>query len=118
MPKVVLDGLKTLYNEYKKYTDFSKDWFVFGGSIPFKENNICNHKNKYCKLADVQQIRVHDFRHSTATLLISNGASITLVSKYLGHSKISTTLNIYGHLYESELVNITQKIDKLPFLLS
>lgn len=118
MPEIVSDGLKTLYNEYKKYKDFSKNWFVFGGSIPFKENNICNHKNAYCKLADVQQIRVHDFRHSCATLLINNGASITLVSKYLGHGKISTTLNIYGHFYESELLNITQKIDKISNLLS
>lgn len=118
MPEIVLNGLKRLYNEYKKYTDFSKNWFVFGGVLPFKESNIFVRKNKYCELANVPKIRIHDFRHSTASLLISNGASITLVSKYLGHSKVSTTLDIYAHFYESELLNITQKINKLPILLS
>ncbi|MBE6150059.1 MAG: hypothetical protein E7170_04990 [Firmicutes bacterium] len=37
----------------------------------------------------VKDIRVHDFRHSCASLLIDSGANITLVAKYLGHSKIS-----------------------------
>lgn len=118
MPEIVLNGLKTLYNEYKKYTDFSNNWFVFGGSIPFRETTICKHKSKYCKLANVQEIRIHDFRHSCASLLINNGANITLVSKYLGHSNITITLNTYAHLFESELLNITEKINNLSILLS
>ena len=40
-------------------------------------------KNDDCKKAGVKQIRIHDFRHSCASLLISKGAYITLVSKYL-----------------------------------
>lgn len=40
-------------------------------------------KNDDCKKAGVKQIRIHDFRHSCASLLISKGTYITLVSKYL-----------------------------------
>ena len=95
----------------KKY--YNDDWFVFGNELPFRETTIQMRKNKYCKLADVKQIRIHDFRHSCASFLINNGASIVLVSKYLGHSKISVTLDTYTHLYKSELLEVSKMIDTL-----
>ena len=113
LPKKLVDDLKTLYNEASKLKDFSNSWFIFGNTLPFKENNIANHKNRYCKNANLKQIRIHDFRHSCASLLINQGASITLVSKYLGHSKVSITLDIYSHFYKSELENIVERINNL-----
>ena len=56
-------------------------------------------------------IRIHDFRHSCASLLIDSGANITLVAKYLGHSKIDETLNTYSHMYQNRLENIVQIIE-------
>ena len=81
--------------------------------MPFKETTIQNHKNKACSIAGVKQIRIHDFRHSCASLLINKGASIALVSKYLGHSNISITLNTYTHMYQSELKNMVEILNKL-----
>ena len=112
MPKNVLNDLKMMFNEAKKFKDFKMDWFVFGNSAPFRENTIQNHNLKYSNLANIKHIRVHDFRHSCASLLINKGASITLVSKYLGHSKVSITLDVYSHFYKSELLEITNIIDK------
>ena len=43
------------------------------------------------------QIRLHDLRHTSATILIASGCDIATVSKRLGHSDISTTLNVYTH---------------------
>lgn len=111
--KDLLESLKTMNINAKKYKDYKDSWFVFGNSLPFKETTIQLRKNKYCKLANVKQIRIHDFRHSCASLLINQGASITLVSKYLGHSKISMTLNTYTHLYKSELDNIVNLINNI-----
>jgi integrase len=65
------------------------------------------------KAASLPHIRIHDFRHSCASLLINNGASIILVSKYLGHSNISTTLNTYSHLYKNQFDEIVNTIDNL-----
>ncbi len=107
------NDLKTMYNEAIKYNDFNNSWFVFGMIKPFSESSIQLIKNKYCKLANVKQIRIHDFRHSCASLLINKGASIALVSKYLGHSNIAITLNTYTHMYKSELIEMTKIINNL-----
>lgn len=109
----VLYSLKTISDNAKQYKDYNDSWFIFGNTIPFKENTIQLHKNKYCKLANTKNIRIHDLRHSCASLLINNGASIMLVSKYLGHSNTSITLNTYTHMYKSELENITNILNKL-----
>ena len=113
IPEKLLNDLKTMYNEARKYSDFTANWFVFGNSEPFKETTIQKKKNNYCDLAKVKQIRIHDFRHSCASLLINKGASITLVSKYLGHSNISITLDVYSHMYQSELSKMTEILNKL-----
>jgi len=113
LPKQLLNDLKTLKNTVQKYKDFSESWFVFGNTEPFRESTIQKKKNEYCKLAGLKQIRVHDFRHSCASLLINKGGSIQLVSKYLGHANISITLNIYTHLYQSELSNMTDILNNL-----
>lgn len=113
IPKRVLNDLKNALNEAKKFKDYESTWFIFGNSIPFKETTIQAHKNKYCKLVGVKQIRIHDFRHSCASLLINQGASISLVSKYLGHANISITLKTYTHMYKSELETIKNVLDNL-----
>lgn len=113
IPKKLLESLKIMKNNAKKKKYFKESWFVFGDELPFRETTIQVRKNKYCKLAGVKQIRIHDFRHSCASFLIQNGASIVLVSKYLGHSKISITLDTYTHLYENELKKVSNLIDTL-----
>lgn len=109
----ISNDLKIMYNKAKNYKDFEINWFVFGNSLPFRETTICKKKNEYCKLAKVKQIRVHDFRHSCASLLISKGASIALVSKYLGHGDISITLKTYTHMFKSELNEMVDILNKL-----
>lgn len=113
IPKKLVESLKILKEQAKKKKYFSEEWFVFGDELPFKETTIQVRKNKYCKQAGVKQIRIHDFRHSCASFLIQHGASIVLVSKYLGHSKISITLDTYTHLYENELKKVSNLIDTL-----
>lgn len=113
MPKAVQNSLKEVYEYFKTVYLFNEDWFVFGGIKPLCEPMIDKHKNRACKKANLKQIRVHDFRHSCASLLINNGANITLVAKYLGHSNIETTLNIYSHMFKSELTALMTTIDNL-----
>ena len=65
------------------------------------------------KEAGLKQIRLHDFRHSCASLLINNGANIMIVAKYLGHTKIDETLNTYSHLFKSKMEDIVELMNQL-----
>lgn len=64
------------------------------------------HCARNCDKAEVKKIRVHDLRHSHASLLINHGASPVLIAARLGHEKVETTLNIYSHLYPSQEDNL------------
>ncbi len=64
-------------------------------SNPMRMNRALD---KYAILAGILDIRPHDLRHFHASILLQSGMNIVLVSKRLGHSSVSMTLNIYGHL--------------------
>lgn len=51
--------------------------------------------------------------HSCAPTLINSGANVTVVAKYLGHTKIEETLNTYTHLFSNALNEIVKVIDNL-----
>lgn len=62
------------------------------------------------KRAGLLDVGFHTLRHTTASLLISQGTPITTVSKILGHASTQMTLDVYGHLYEDDA---TKYIDRL-----
>ena len=75
--------LSDLMKEYKKWCNENKkeQTFVFGGASPFADSNIDRYFKEKCAEANIKKIRIHDFRHSHASLLISKGASIVAVAK-------------------------------------
>lgn len=111
IPKALLKDLIKYKEECRKYYGFEDSWFVFGDITPIHPHTIWKRKNEDAIKAGVKQIRLHDFRHSCASMLINNGCNITMVAKYLGHSKIDETLNTYSHMYQSDLESIVASID-------
>lgn len=111
--KLLLNDLKLLKKGISKEHGFNDNYFVIGDAFPIGSNPITSRKNCNCKLAGVPQIRIHDFRHSCASLLINNGANVTIVAKYLGHTKIEETLNTYTHLFNSALNEVVDLINNL-----
>ena len=77
------------------------------------DSTIYDRRTKLAAAANLKSIRLHDFRHSCASLLINNGANITLVAKFLGHTKIEETLNTYSHMFSTVLDNVVSVIDSL-----
>lgn len=63
------------------------------------------------KAAGVKRIRVHDLRHSHASLLIEMGYSPLLVSERLGHENIQTTLQTYSHLYPDKQGEVVSRLE-------
>ena len=113
IPNQLYNDLKDYYNEQKKQYGFNNRWFVFGDTNPISTFMLRNRKIKYAKEAGVKEIRTHDFRHSCAYLLINSGASIMVVAKYLGHSKIDETLNTYSHLFKNKLSEVVETMNNL-----
>ena len=108
-----MNDLHELYLQEKKQYVFTNKWYVFGDKEPLSANIHRHHKSDYTREAGVKQIRTHDFRHSCASLLIDNGANVTLVAKFLGHTKIEETLNTYSHMFSTALDNVVIIIDSL-----
>lgn len=101
-----INELKEYYKQ--KYSDFNENFYIFGGKSPLSPTTIKRKKDSYAKKAKIKTIRLHDFRHSHATLLLKNNIPIEEISKRLGHENLSTTLNTYIHLmplYEKRVVN-------------
>lgn len=99
MPQHTMNMLRQL-----KLKDNPKiDYFVFGEFYNhIHESTIDRHYDIYIGKSNVKRIKLHDFRHSHASYLINNGHDIQIVSKRLGHSNVSTTLDIYAHLYPNK----------------
>ena len=60
-------------------------------------------RSEACSAAGVPaDLRIHDLRHTAATRLLQRGVPITAVSRYLGHAKTSTTLDVYAHYIQGD----------------
>jgi len=60
----------------------------------------------------LRSLKVHNLRHSAASIAISCGANIKAVQRMLGHEKASVTLDVYGHLYTEDLEQVADAIDE------
>jgi len=112
----LVDELKLYYEKVSKFENFNKNFFVLGrnnGVEPFPPSAIRDRKRKLSQLAGLKEIRLHDFRHSCASLLINNGANITLVARFLGHSKIEETLSTYTHMFQSAMDQVVNLINDI-----
>lgn len=108
IPKYLISLLAKLKYEQD---NFSEDNFVFGGKKPLAENTTTRVFNRAIEKAGVKKLHLHCLRHSHASLLISQGESIVMVSKRLGHATIEQTLNTYSHLMPNEEQKMISKLE-------
>lgn len=110
---------ENLKNDIKKY--ISKIYNPTKNTRLFHCSKTIFNKDmkKYSEIAKVKPIRVHDLRHSHASLLLHAGMDIATISRRLGHENIETTLKTYAHIYNPNserivnfLNNINEKIEK------
>ena len=81
--------------------------------FPVTKSYLYHEIERGSKIAGLQKIRVHDLRHSHASMLINMGVSILLISERLEHENIETTLRTYSHLYPSTIQNTITQLEKL-----
>lgn len=81
----------------KQYSNYNDNFYIFGGIKPLSPTSIRRRIKKASDKANVKYIKIHDFRHSHATLLNDKNINVKTISQRLGHSDIRTTLNTYIH---------------------
>lgn len=112
--KQLKKDLLELKKDYeKKYNNKKYDYFIFGGIKPLATTTINRYKEKACIKANIKKIRLHDFRHSHATLLVNQNIMINEISRRLGHSNVTTTLNTYVHTDKEQEKRVINTLNNL-----
>jgi integrase len=118
LPQVTVDALKEhrtaqLEARLKVGAHWKEQGLVFpnryGGF--FRRMRLYAIFEKLLKEAGLPDMHFHDLRHSAATILLSMGVPAKVVQEILGHSNISTTMNIYGHVFPSMQRNAMDEMD-------
>lgn len=95
---VTMNMLKKLKELRMQNEAYSEDDYVFlrmDENIPLADTTIDRLNRLHAQMAKLKRIRIHDFRHSFASVNFSLGADVATISRQLGHSSISITLDIY-----------------------
>jgi integrase len=75
---------------------------LVGGAKPVDPDAFNHYLRRLAERAGLGWVRVHDLRHTWATLALSRGIPLEVVSERLGHTSPTITLNVYRHLLEEE----------------
>lgn len=102
MPKQLIKILDEHKQRQKESKAFTEDFRICGGVKCLSDTGISNFNDKCASAMNLPHIRIHDFRHTHATLLINEGINIQEIARRLGHSKVEQTWNTYAHLYPRE----------------
>jgi integrase len=87
----------------------AKTEFVFPGRGRPHLTEIKSSWAIICKAAGIDGVRLHDLRHTSASILVSGGATLPLIGALLGHTQASTTQR-YAHLYADPLREAAERL--------
>jgi integrase len=91
------------------------DWvFPSLEGTALEERNVRHVFKRMLEKADLRQIRIHDLRHTFASLLLQQGESIVYVKDQLGHASIQITVDTYGHLIPGANRAAVDRLDDVP----
>ena len=78
---------------------------------PFAPVAIGKRAKRSWTAAGLEAITFHECRHTFASLLIDSGANPKAVQEFMGHSKIQTTFDVYGHLFPGSRDEVRERMD-------
>ena len=80
---------------------------------PIAKSTLRGNFRRVLRKAGLPPMRLHDLRHSCASLLLGEGMAAQTVANLLGHSEVKTTLNFYGHVSQSQTKEAATAMDRL-----
>lgn len=120
MGNKALDALRQVKNIYDAACEhplFHNTGYVLfkEDGNPYRPDCITQLWSRFIKRTELPYIRLHDLRHSNATLMIAKGVSARVVQHRLGHADVSTTLQRYVHVQPEMDEDAASKIDSAIF---
>jgi len=111
-----VDMSRGLQVELKNCYQKNSTGLVFAGNNgkPLSDNRVRKVFYRLLHQAGLPKIRIHDIRHTYASLLLQTGAPIHYVKEQLGHSSITTTVDLYGHVSPGANRNAVNALDDTP----
>ena len=113
----VLEIARAEQNEEKKiFGDEYKDKklvFCTPTGDYYTEEQLRYWFKKCCKMAEIPEHTLHDCRHTVCSFLINRGAQPKLIQTLLGHSLLSTTMDIYGDMFMDVESQYIDKLDEV-----
>lgn len=113
IPLPLIQILEEQKKRQAKTDGFCEDFRVCGGLKCLRDTSLSKANVRFAKEAGLEPIRIHDFRHSHASLLANEGINIQEIARRLGHSNIEITWNTYSHLYPREEERAVQILNKI-----
>ena len=110
--KRVITVPEFLAADIKDYMDSLYDLQENDRLFPITKYYLEHEMQRGIKESGVKRIRVHDLRHSHASMLIELGFSPLEIANRLGHEKVETTLNTYAHLYPNKQTKLAERLDR------
>lgn len=113
LPTPLIEILNKHKERWSAYKGFNDNFRICGGTRPLRDSSIAKMNERFAEAAGVKVIRIHDFRHSHASLLANEGINIQEVARRLGHSDVTMTWNTYSHLYPREEERAVEILNKI-----
>lgn len=88
---------------------------VKDNGVPIDPNFVTHHFLRMLKAHDFPAMRFHDVRHSVVYALRKGGCDLKAIQAWLGHSDISTTLNLYSHVMDGDMKLLGDVMDSALF---
>ena len=105
----VLKNYKSYCSSYYGFTNDDLILFVNGEEL--SNETLRRHFKQTIRKTEIPNIRIHDLRHSHATMLFRTEISPLLISKRIGHKDIQTTLNIYTHISKDDYTKLISNLE-------
>lgn len=119
LPQVCVDALTAHRARQCEERHAAAVWphpeLVFTTSVgtPIEPRNLVRHFQQTCERTGIGKYRFHDLRHTCASLLLAQGVEPRVIMDTLGHSVISTTLNLYTHVMPATQREAANRMDEM-----
>ena len=112
-PIYLSDAALIILTEQREIATRKSSDFIFPGRSPGKHMiNLRKPWDRVCLAAGISNVRLHDLRHTAASIAVGQGASLPIIGRLLGHSQAQTTLR-YAHVDTDPALSVANQIGSI-----